>query len=261
MRAAALCLSLLFVPVPAGAEEPAISRLFSDANIEGTIVILPVAGGGRAMTAGEPRASQRFPAASTFKVFNTLIALEEGAIAGKDGVFKWDGTQHAIPDWNRDQTLESAFKVSCVWCYQQLARKVGAECYRRYLTQARYGTLAPDFEASSFWLDGSLQISAQEQAEFLAKVYRQELPFSQRNYAILKDVMLTRKTDQYRIYAKTGWAARSAPPVGWYVGYAESGRGAWAFAMNIAMRSEADLPLRQSLAMAALEAAGVIPVK
>ncbi len=118
-----LCLSFLV-----HAEDAAIEQLFRKAGIYGTIVIESVSTGQRVVH-NDPRSKQASAAASTFKILNTLIALEEGVISGADAIFHWDGTPYEIADWNRDQTLESAFKVSCVWCYQQLARRVGALKY------------------------------------------------------------------------------------------------------------------------------------
>ena len=189
---------------------------------------------------------------------NTLIALEEKAISGKDEVLKWDGQIYDFPDWNHDQTLESAFKVSCVWCFQELARRVGAEKYRSYLRKTSYGTLREPFNETTFWLDGSLQISAIEQINFLKKVYLRQLPFSVHTYETLRQVMLVEQTPSYSIRAKTGWATRVKPPVGWYVGYIETPKEVWFFATNIAVRKKEDLPLRQQLTRAALQAKGII---
>ncbi|WP_269744893.1 penicillin-binding transpeptidase domain-containing protein, partial [Aromatoleum toluclasticum] len=119
LLACSLCLSF-FVR----AEDSAIEQLFRSAGIDGTIVIESVSTGQR-FVHNDPRSKQPFTAASTFKVLNTLIALEEGVISGADAIFQWDGTPYEIANWNNDQTLESAFKASCVWCYQQLARRVG----------------------------------------------------------------------------------------------------------------------------------------
>ncbi|HAB85378.1 MAG TPA: class D beta-lactamase, partial [Pseudomonas sp.] len=115
-----LSLMLLAASGFAHAEDGAIARLFERAGVEGTLVIESVATGQR-FVHNDERAGTAFPAASTFKVLNTLIALEEGAIAGADEIIPWDGTRYEIEDWNRDQTLKSAFRVSCVWCYQRLA--------------------------------------------------------------------------------------------------------------------------------------------
>ena len=189
---------------------------------------------------------------------NTLIALEEKAISGKDEVLKWNGQIYDFPDWNHDQTLESAFRVSCVWCFQELARRVGAEKYRSYLRKTSYGTLREPFNETTFWLDGSLQISAIEQINFLKKVYLRQLPFSVHTYETLRQVMLVEQTPSYSIRAKTGWATRVKPPVGWYVGYIETPKEVWFFATNIAVRNKEDLPLRQQLTRDALQAKGII---
>jgi beta-lactamase class D len=107
---------------------------------------------GRTFIHDDTRAAQRFACASTFKVFNTLIALQEKAITA-DSVLKWDGRQHDIPDWNRDQTLASAFRVSCVWCYQQMAARVGGDAYRRYIREAGYGSSpSPSTPPPSGWM-------------------------------------------------------------------------------------------------------------
>ncbi|OIO70899.1 MAG: hypothetical protein AUJ57_07835 [Zetaproteobacteria bacterium CG1_02_53_45] len=90
---------------------------------------------GQTFIHNDARAKQRFSPASTFKVMNTLIAVEEKTIAGKDDVFKWDGHVYELSNWNHDQILASAFRVSCVWCYQALAARIGAEKYRAYLKQ------------------------------------------------------------------------------------------------------------------------------
>ena len=44
--------------------------------------------------------------ASTFKIPNSLIALETGVVADPDkDVFKWDGVKRSIEAWNKDHTM------------------------------------------------------------------------------------------------------------------------------------------------------------
>lgn len=239
------------------AEDAEIASLFSDAGVEGTIVVATLDGSQRYVH-NETRAGQRFPSASTFKVFNTLIALEEGALSGLDEVLRWDGRVHEFPDWNRDHTIRSAYAVSCVWCYQELARRIGGERYRAHLARAGYGRLEEPLDGTAFWLDGSLTISAEEQVAFLRQVILQTLPYQASSYAGLREVMLMEQGADYSVRAKTGWAARSTPQIGWYVGYIEKLGATWIFAMNIDMRGKADLPLRQALTRASLRAKGII---
>lgn len=254
-----LALALL-VAIPARAEDAAIDHLFRRAGVDGTIVIESLRSGKRVVH-NELRAQKRYPAASTFKVLNTLIALEEGAISGEDAIFHWDGTPYSIANWNQDQTLDSAFKVSCVWCYQQLARRIGALKYPAYIQRSNYGQLREPFNGTQFWLDGSLKISAEEQVAFLRQVVERKLPFKTSSYDVLKKIMLSDETARYRIYAKTGWATGSTPSVGWYVGYVEANDEVWVFALNLATRDATDLPLRIQIAKDALETVQALPPK
>lgn len=252
----ALLLSLaLALPTLAQAEDAGIARIFQANGVEGTMVIT-VLPGGQTFIHDDARAARRYPPASTFKILNTLIAAQEWVIADRDTPFKWDGREREMPDWNRDQTLTSAFKVSCVWCYQDIARKVGADTYRRYLGPLGYGVLADSFDLTTFWLTDQLQISAQEEVAFLNKVSQRQPPFGAHAYQVLQDVMLAERTPGYRLYAKTGWAARSQPQIGWYVGYLEREGEVWLFATNITLRADKDLPLRQAITHAALTEKG-----
>lgn len=240
------------------AEDRAISAIFSAEGVDGTIILKSLRAD-RTITHNDPRTSRRFASASTFKIFNTLIAVQENVVSLEGTVFKWDGKAYDFPDWNRDQTLESAFKVSCVWCYQEIAKRVGEENYRRYLALARYGALANMNDVTTFWLDGSFTVSAVEQVALLKKIYLRELPFRDETYDALKRVMLSEQTDSYRLYAKTGWAARMSPQIGWYVGYVETSDDVWFFSINLSLRSEADLGLRQKITKAVLRAERIIP--
>lgn len=251
-------IALLCFALFARAEDAAIAHLFKKAGINGTLLIESIKTGQRDIY-NDARSKQAFTVASTFKVLNTLIALEEGVIAGADSTIRWDGTRYEIADWNHDQTLESAFKVSCVWCYQELARRVGAAKYPAYLRQAQYGQLHEPFDGTRFWLDGSLTISAEQQVAFLKQVVERRLPYHAGSYDTLKSIMLVEATPRYRLYAKTGWATRSMPGVGWYIGYVELAEDTWLFALNLDTRSAADLPLRKQLTLDALRAKGILP--
>ena len=253
-----ISIALLCFALGARGEDAAIAALFKNAGITGTI-LLQSSKTGQRIIYNATRAQQAFIAASTFKVLNTLIALEAGAIAGADSVLQWDGTHYDIADWNRDQTLESAFKVSCVWCYQELARRVGAAKYPAYVHAARYGQLREPFDVTQFWLDGSLTISAEQQIAFLKQVVERRLPYRASSYDTLRSIMLVTAAPHYRLYAKSGWTTRSVPNVGWYVGYIELAADTWLFALNIDTRSTDDLPLRKQLTLDALRAKSILP--
>ena len=243
--------------LPSIAEDQSIAHLFMQQGIEGTLVMSALHSD-RTFIHNDPRANRRYSPASTFKILNTLISLEERAVSGKDDIFKWDGHVYAIQSWNHDQTLESAFKASCVWCFQDLAQRVGAKKYSDYLHDLAYGKLYEPFVVTTFWLDGSLEISAIEQVEFIKKVYQRSLPFTDSSYETLRQIMLIEQAPAFTMRAKTGLSSQSKPKIGWYVGYIETLKDVWFFAVNIDVRDENDLPLRQKITRLALQTKGII---
>ena len=256
MRLFRLFYLILLLPITAFAEDADLAELFAKMNVSGTIIISS-GSDGKTYIHDELRANRRYPPASTFKIPNTLIALDEKVISVGD-IFKWDGITREVPEWNRNQTLESAFKTSCVWCYQQLAKKVGSTKYQNYLSSIGYGGLRKPFNETTFWLDGSLAISATEQIEFLKKIYRRQLPFASSSYDALGSIMLVEQNPAYSLWAKTGWAISVTPQLGWYVGYVESPSGVWFFAMNIDIMNKEFLSLRSEIVQKSLRLKKII---
>src|ERR1700693_3949639 len=84
-------------------------------------------------------AEPRLPA-STFKIPNSLIALETGVVQDPDkDVFKWDGVKRPIEAWNKDHTMRTAIAVSAVPVYQEIARRIGPERMQKYVDLFDYG--------------------------------------------------------------------------------------------------------------------------
>ncbi|MEQ9366362.1 MAG: penicillin-binding transpeptidase domain-containing protein, partial [Leptospirales bacterium] len=98
------------------------------------------------------RCARGFLPASTFKIFNSLVALETGVAPDADFALPWDGEVRTIPEWNRDQTMRSAIQVSAVWYYRELARRIGPERMRNYLREAAYGNGDLSAGIDQFWL-------------------------------------------------------------------------------------------------------------
>ena len=195
------------------------------------------------------RSEQRFLPASTFKIPNTLIALQEGVIKDENEMIKWDGKEKGLQEWNKDQSLKTAFPVSCVWFFQELAKKVELGKYSGYLSEMNYGNQKTGSSVETFWLEGDIRISAKEQIEFLKKVYNEEYDFDKKNYKILKDLMIEEKTAEYTLRGKTGWAQRIEPQIGWYVGYLETPEDTWFFACNVDINNNTDADYRKTLVL------------
>lgn len=238
------------------AEGDGLAKIFSKRNAEGTIVISSLDGRTEYFS-NKARSEKRFLPASTFKIPNTLIALEESVIANEKEIIKWDGEDKGWSPWNKDQSLETAFPLSCVWFYQELAKRVGNSKYLTHLDKLHYGNKITGPDVTKFWLEGDLKISAREQIDFLKKLYKDQLPYKNEHLKILKKIMIVEETTQYVVRAKTGWAMRIKPQLGWYVGYVETHGQVWFFATNIDIEKKSDSTYRKEITMEALKFKGI----
>lgn len=160
-----------------------------------------------------------FTPASTFKIGNSLIALETGVVKDENVVFKWDGEKRPLDVWNKDTDMKDAFKNSTVWYYQELARRVGENRMKKWLKKARYGNADITGGIDAFWLSGNLRITPREQIDFLRRLHDNKLPFSERSMNIVKEIMIVSDTLNTITRAKPGAGKQGQQYVGWYVGY------------------------------------------
>jgi beta-lactamase class D len=241
------------VPNLAIAAQPSVNleRHFKDLGVEGSIAIYD-SKQDRLYQHNPSRNAKAFLPASTFKILNSLIALETKIIPDELAILTWDGIPRQLPEWNRDLNMQSAFKLSAVWFYQVLARKVGFDRMQKYVIQVGYGNqnIGTKEQIDSFWLNGELSITPLQQIQFLRRLYANELPFSARSISIVKDIMVVEQTPDYTIRAKTatiGFGDNKVKQVGWYVGYLEKGKNAYFFATNIDIRNSKDPANRKEL--------------
>ena len=166
------------------------------------------------------RVSKRFLPASTFKIFNSLVALETAVAPDDQLVIKWDSI-HRRPDCDKDMDMREAFKVSNLGYYQELARRIGPARMQHYLDTVKYGNMKMGGRIDNFWLNDSLQISPDEQTGFIKRLYFNELPFSERSQRIVKTLMLQEQNPAYNLYYKTGTGRVGDKYIYWIVGFSE----------------------------------------
>jgi len=190
----------------------------------------------------EARCRERFSPFSTFKIPNSLIGLDTGVIPGPEFVIKWDEQKYPAHDqetlpfsmWWQDQTLRTAVKRSVVWYYRELALKVGEQRMKEYVNKLDYGNEDASGPLNNFWLNSSLKISADEQVEFLKRLYKEELPVSKRSMSIVKEIITLEETPDYKLSGKTGGGPRGENRfLGWFVGYLETRDDTYFFATEI----------------------------
>lgn len=232
--------------------QPTFAQHFQDLGVEGSIMIYDLKQN-QVYQHNPERNAIPFLPASTFKILNSLIALEAGVIDDELSILTWDGVERSIPEWNRDLNMQTAIQISAVWFYQVLARRIGHEEMQQWIAKVGYGnqTIGSADNIDTFWLTGDLRITPRQQIEFLRRLYRNELPFSEDAIATVKNILIVEQTPDYTIRAKTGWAL--AAQVGWYVGYVEQNNNVYFFATNLQLSDSADLDARKEVTRRSLK--------
>ena len=194
--------------------------------------------------------------ASTFKILNSLIALETGVIADEHEQIKWDGKEHMLfgkpyPVWNQDTDLRTAFANSTIWFYEEMARRIGRTRYRKMLQATNYGNQDLSEKGIDFWNYGPLAISPENQINFLIRLYENDVPFSYHSKRMVKNIMVSEMDDMCVWRDKTGWAQKDGEDIGWWVGYVTTQRNVYFFATRITKSIDSDrpdfAPLRKSI--------------
>jgi len=257
MKYLKVILLLILITTLSFSNDKQIEDIFKKNNLNGTIVISTL-DNKTTYTYNKQRANRGYLPASTFKIPNTMIALEEKAIQDDKEIIKWDGKKRFYEPWNKDHTLQSALQYSCVWCYQKLAKKIGNKNYLKYLEKINYGNKKTGKELTTFWLEGDIRISAKEQIAFLKKLYNNDLPFNQNYINITKKILTVKATDTYTIKAKTGWSDTPIYGVGWYVGYVKKKNSVYFFALNIDIENKSQLKYRTQIVNEVLKLKGII---
>lgn len=179
----------------------------------------------------DDRCEKRYGPCSTFKVFNAMAGLDSGVLTGPDHEMKWDGTKQNRKECERDHTLATAIRDSVLWYFQNVAKGIGAERMQKYLDQCDYGNRDISGGLTTFWLQSSFEVSADEQVKFMEKLYTGKLPFDTKAVETVKRLIEYRQSDDWVFSGKTGTGMDAK--LGWYIGHVKKGGRQYIFSANI----------------------------
>ena len=228
-------------------------KIFDKHSVNGTFVLKNISTNDLKIY-NKKRSDSTYLPASTFKILNSMIALQTSAIKNVNDTIKWGRIDKGWKPWNKDHTMKTAMPISCVWFYQDLARRIGKEQMQKWIDLADYGNKKTGKEVDNFWLEGDLRISAKEQILFIEKLINNELPFDRQIQEIVKELMITDTTVNYVIHSKTGWTNQ----IGWNVGYIETNTDKWIFAMNLHIINKEEAKYRKQITYEILKTERII---
>lgn len=220
---------------------PEFQSIIDSAKVNGAILIYDLKGDKYYSNDFTWTKKGKLPA-STFKITNSIIALETGVVENDSTLFKWNGEKRRIKNWEQDLIFRDAFHFSCVPCYQNIARKIGEKKMNEFLKKLDYGDMIVDSSnIDLFWLEGESIISQFRQIDFLKRLYQSKLPISERTEAIIKRMIVIEDGDDYKLSGKTGWSIRNGNNNGWFVGYIETQSETYFFATNVEPKQKFDM--------------------
>lgn len=187
---------------------------------------------------------------STFKIALSLMGYEEGFLEDElhpKLPFK-KGYIDSVESWNTAQTPMSWIKNSCVWYSQIITQKLGMEKFSSYVKKFDYGNLDVAGDAwknnglTRAWLGSSLQISPQEQVQFLQKMLEGKLPVSAKSLAMTKNILFIEELlGGWKFFGKTGSCdIDKNRQTGWFVGWAEKEKRQIIFANYLEVEEKLD---------------------
>ncbi|MDC1105484.1 class D beta-lactamase [Prolixibacteraceae bacterium] len=236
--------------------------ILDEAKLQGAILIYDL-NRDRYFSNDFTKASEGQLPASTFKIINSLIALDNQIVENDSTLIKWDGEKRYLKVWEQDLLFRDAFRYSCVPCYQEIARKIGVDRMNMYTRSIDYGQM--DINESTidqFWLRGSSLITPFEQITILNKLYHNQLPFSERTQTMVKEMMVLHHHKQTYLRGKTGWSVDNDHNNGWFVGWLTAKKGVYFFAVNVSPKEGYNMKQfsadRKNIAISALNALGIV---
>ncbi len=180
----------------------------------------------------------RYSPCSTFKIPLSLIGYDAEILTDETHpVWPFKEGYDAFRDaWRQNQTPQSWIKESCVWYSQVLTQQLGIEKFQNYVTKLNYGNKDLSGDAGKHngltqaWLSSSLEISPQEQLEFLQKLRDNALPVSEHAHTMTKSILFVEELPSgWKLYGKTGSGyllneaktQKSEIRHGWFIGWIE----------------------------------------
>ncbi|MGW5877665.1 penicillin-binding transpeptidase domain-containing protein [Nocardiopsis terrae] len=235
-------------------ERADLEAVFAEAGVDGTFVLFD-AEDRSAVVVNPEGARERAVPASTFKLPNTLIALQTGEVTDIDEVVS--------PTEGEEMTLRESLPSSDVPVHREIADRIGHEQMTAWVDRFDYGNrqVGEEDRMDRFWLEGPLEISALEQATFIAELARAALPVDVGHQYAMRELLMIEEGPDHQLFGRTGLGAEADSVPGWWVGWVERGDDLHTFALRLELEDAGDADLSEPLGRELLVALEALPAR
>lgn len=191
-----------------------LKKYFDSANVDGSFALLNNQMGDVTVYNMKLDTLRMTPATS-FNVFAALVGIQTGKITNESMVMSSDSAQKGL-------TLKEAIANASMPYFQEITKEIGKDTLKFWIDTVSYGNKKVEGTVDSFWLNGSLRISPDEQLGLMSKLYFDQLPFQKYAQQMVRDAMLREDNTQYKLSYATGTGTDAdARHIGWVVGWIE----------------------------------------
>lgn len=166
----------------------------------------------------------------SFDLMEYMVGLETGILTDTS-------MRILVPDSSRGISADSsltvgeAFRRSPLAFEREIASRIGAKNFREWIDSVKYGNMLLKPVMDSFWFDGTLKISLDEQLGFIEQLYFGKLPFQARTQRLVKSMMRQKADSLYSLSYKTGFDRIGPARQAWVLGWIEQQDHPYFFAM------------------------------
>jgi beta-lactamase class D len=239
-----ISLSLIFLGCAGPAKESPVVKTEPNyfEGMDGCFLLYNMKTGQFEKTVGGDRCRQQLPACSTFKVPLAVMAFDSGALKDENQVLKWDGKKDVRAESNQDHNAKTWMRDSIVWFSQRITPKLGKAKFQKYLDQFDYGNKDISAGIKEAWLVSpsstgpALKVSAFEQADFLKKLWSNQLPASERSMKLAREItFLETSPNGFQMNGKTGsnyYDNEKKVRLGWFISHIQKGEQEYLSVVN-----------------------------
>lgn len=179
--------------------------------------------------------STRHPPGCDFSILLSLMGFDSGALKNEkepELPFK-EGYETFLNAWKTSQTPRTWIVNSCVWYSSIVVKKIGLDKIKEYVRRFQYGNQDATGVNGENW-PGALQISANEQVDFLQKIVDRTVPLASHSYDMTEKVLFIQDlSGEWKLYGKTGVGeGEGEKRIGWFIGWISKGTRRIVFACN-----------------------------
>lgn len=219
-------------------EDNSLKKFFDSAAVSGSFGLFDN-GQGKFTIYNLPRfRDSAYLPAATFDIPLSLIGIQTGVVKDDSVLITLDSTDKTKPGCDGNLTLKQAFQQSCEIVFHQLAGRIGKDTLKKWIDSLGYGNKhidgAIDGPAGSFWMNGQLRLSSDEQLGLVKKLYFDQLPFFQRTQGVVRRMMLMESNANYKLSYKTGAGLnKDGHSINWITGWVEENTHVYFFVLNL----------------------------